>query len=145
MTRRRQDSAWVAEPGQALTREQYNAGIAEAMAEAVLQDRVLDEAHLLGWRWYHTHDSRRSPAGFPDLVLWHPTRQLVKFRELKRQRENLRRDQARVLAELAASGADVGVWRPSDLLDGTIGRELAPDGSRSPWAGASTPRTGRGA
>ena len=33
------------------------------------QPQVVKLAQLCGWRPYHTHDSRRSAAGFPDLIL----------------------------------------------------------------------------
>ena len=33
------------------------------------QPQVVKLAKLCGWRPYHTHDSRRSAAGFPDLIL----------------------------------------------------------------------------
>ena len=33
------------------------------------QPAVIKLAKLCGWRPYHTHDSRRSAAGFPDLIL----------------------------------------------------------------------------
>ena len=36
--------------------------------EQAFQQQVLDLARLLGWKCYHTHDSRRSVDGFPDLV-----------------------------------------------------------------------------
>ncbi len=34
---------------------------------------------------YHTHDSRRSQRGFPDVVLVHPIRGIVIFAELKKK------------------------------------------------------------
>jgi len=38
--------------------------------EARLQHRIITVARLHGWRFvYHTHDSRRSQPGFPDLIL----------------------------------------------------------------------------
>ena len=37
--------------------------------EVHLQERIIETATLAGWLVYHTHDSRRSEAGFPDLVM----------------------------------------------------------------------------
>lgn len=39
------------------------------MKEEEFQAQVIELAKLLGWMVYHTRDSRRSPAGFPDLIL----------------------------------------------------------------------------
>lgn len=72
---------------------------------------------------YHTHDSRRSPSGFPDLVLCGAGG--VLFRELKRQVKKPTPAQDEWLCALTDAGQDAGVWRPSDLLAGRIGRELA--------------------
>lgn len=47
------------------------------MNEAILQDAVLDMAKALGWLTYHTHDSRHSAAGFPDLTLLRPPRLIM--------------------------------------------------------------------
>ena len=54
------------------------------MTEAELQALITDAADLGGWLWYHTHDSRRSNPGFPDLVLVRPPEML--FIELKSER-----------------------------------------------------------
>ena len=43
--------------------------MAEPLREKQVQSAILDVARLLGWRVYHTFDSRKSEAGFPDLVL----------------------------------------------------------------------------
>ena len=40
-----------------------------APTEKQFQQSVVEVARTLKWRVYHTHDSRRSAAGFPDLVL----------------------------------------------------------------------------
>ena len=82
--------------------------------------RLCDDLGLLR---YHTHDARRSAKGFPDLVVCGPGG--VLFRELKTQRGTVRPEQQQWLDELAAANADVGVWRPADLLSRRIARELA--------------------
>jgi hypothetical protein len=82
-----------------------------AMTEAQWQTVVLDLARTLGWMTYHTHDSRRSNPGFPDLVL---VRDRVIFAELKTERGKLTDDQWSWLATLRAAGAEMWVWRPSD-------------------------------
>ena len=38
------------------------------MTEKQLQQAVLDLARRMGWRCYHTFDSRRSEPGFPDII-----------------------------------------------------------------------------
>ena len=40
--------------------------------EADFQADVIAAAEGRGWLWFHCYDSRRSPPGFPDLVLAHP-------------------------------------------------------------------------
>lgn len=82
-----------------------------AMSEAQWQATVLDLAHTLSWLTYHTHDSRRSPFGFPDLVM---VRDRVIFAELKAQRGTLTDDQWSWLATLRSAGAEMYVWRPRD-------------------------------
>jgi len=49
--------------------------------EAALLAYVRDLCAVRKWRVYHTHDSRHSPAGFPDLVMVRPPR--LVFAELK--------------------------------------------------------------
>lgn len=39
------------------------------MSEQQLQDQILECARAMGLLAYHTHDSRHSQAGFPDLVI----------------------------------------------------------------------------
>ena len=41
----------------------------QEQTEKQLLAKVRDAAALGGWLCYHTHDSRRSEPGFPDLVL----------------------------------------------------------------------------
>jgi len=82
-----------------------------AMSEAQWQATVLDLAKRLGWDWYHTHDSRRSLPGFPDLVL---LRERVIFAELKTMRGRLSNFQLGWHRGLRNAGAEVYVWRPSD-------------------------------
>jgi hypothetical protein len=106
-----------------MTRDEYRADIARGMKEAALQAQVIAMARELGFFVYHTHDSRRSEPGFPDLVLAHGARGRLLFRELKTQTGRLSDAQRRVLAELGGA-ADVGVWRPLDLLEGRVLAEL---------------------
>jgi VRR-NUC domain len=94
------------------------------MTESELDEHIRRiVADLPSVKRYHTFDSRKSPSGFPDLVLVGPRG--VLFRELKRQAKKPTPAQAEWLAALCRAGADAAVWRPSDLLSERIGRELA--------------------
>ena len=93
------------------------------MLEDELQAQVIELATMLGWLAYHTHDSRRSAAGFPDLTLVHPVSGALIFAELKRDGQHPTPDQRKWLDALAIMHTAV-VWRPADLRDGSIGRVL---------------------
>ncbi len=82
------------------------------LSEKAWQQVVLDLAGWRGWRRYHTFDSRRSTAGWPDLALVRRGRLLLV--ELKTERGRVTPQQARWLADLSACpGIEVHVWRPS--------------------------------
>ena len=63
--------------------------------------------------YYHTHDSRRCIAGFPDLVLAKAGRLI--FAELKNQKHKASDEQIRWLIALGNTGAESYLWRPEDL------------------------------
>ena len=82
-------------------------------AEEHLQQQVMDLATLTGWLCYHTHTSRFSPSGFPDLVLVRGERVVVA--ELKSEVGEVTREQQMWLETLQASGhVETYIWRPSD-------------------------------
>lgn len=105
------------------------------MTERQFQQQVLNLATFYGWRAYHTHDSRRSQPGFPDLVLIRGP-ELI-FAELKTAKGRVRTEQAewitdlsrvhvavhnaRAAAERLATptlelpAVDVYLWRPADF------------------------------
>lgn len=85
------------------------------MTEAQLLAAVRKLARLTQWLCYHTHDSRRSEPGFPDVVMVHARRGRVIFAELKDATRKTTPEQDRWLAELAAAGCEVAIWRPDDL------------------------------
>lgn len=95
---------------------------ARSMSEADLQEGVRQLAVSLGIRYYHTHDSRHSPAGFPDVVLVSPPNCLI--RELKREGVELTDAQLAWLADLFDCDLDVGVWKPADWISGRIVDEM---------------------
>ncbi len=75
---------------------------------------VIDVALLGGWLVYHAYDSRRSPPGFPDLVLSKDGR--VIFAELKSRTGYLRKTQREWLDSLRENpGIEVYLWRPADI------------------------------
>lgn len=135
------------------------------MSEAALDVAVLDLWRVYGWTLrvprkkallgadeqlldpYHTHDARRSPAGFPDRVAIRPPR--LMFVELKDERGRIRPEQQawhnalKLCGDQVAYAADRAarwvslegtredrgfapptleayIWRPSDLLSNTI-------------------------
>ena len=84
-----------------------------SLNEKQWQAWVIEAAHTFGWHVYHTYDSRRSQAGFPDLTLMRPPE--VLFVELKTEKGRLSASQ-RVWSELLEACPGVGyyLWRPSD-------------------------------
>lgn len=88
-----------------------------AVTERQLQAQVLDLAHLLGWRTYHSWTSIHSTAGFPDLVLVSADRRRVVFAELKGMRRRLTEAQDEWLGILRLCGAEAYVWRPDQLKE----------------------------
>ena len=83
--------------------------------EVEFQNDVLKVATLLQWKHYHTHNSQRSVAGFPDLVLVRGDK--ILFRELKTDspKSQCTPAQKEWLELLERAGCDVGVWRPRDM------------------------------
>lgn len=92
--------------------------------EDQLQTNTIDAAQQFGWSAYHTHDSRRSQAGFPDLVLWHPIQRRFIIRELKKETGVLSTAQRTTIQTMRDAGADVAVWRPRDWVSQLIINEL---------------------
>ena len=88
-------------------------GTVVCIGEKPFMAQVVKLARLRAWRVYHTHDSRRSAAGFPDLVLCRPPRLI--FAELKSEKAKPTIEQVAWLDALSGTGAEVSVWRPSDL------------------------------
>jgi hypothetical protein len=109
-----------------ITAAQHRASVAEAMSEDAFLAQVRRLASDLGWLTYHTHDSRRSESGFPDLVLISPQQGRILFRELKKMKGRVSADQKSFLEALTAVGQDAAVWRPDDLVDERILAELLP-------------------
>lgn len=104
----------------------------EPLRGKALQRAVVDLARTCGWRVAHfptIQDARgvwRTPVaadgkGWPDLVL---VRDRVLVREVKGDGDRLRPEQETWLTAFRLAGADAGVWRPKDWIDGTIENEL---------------------
>ena len=92
------------------------------MTEREWQDFIIELATWQGWLVYHTHDSRRSAAGFPDLVLVHPQKRRVIFAELKDAKRALTDDQNKWMQALTlvaeqATNVEAYVWRPHHVDD----------------------------
>jgi hypothetical protein len=95
------------------------------MSEDQFQKAVLQLAQLNGYEIrYHNPDSRRSQAGFPDLVLASQTRARFLLRELKTDTGRVSGIQKFTIGVLEACGIDVAVWRPADLRSGAILADL---------------------
>lgn len=95
-----------------------------ATTEDQLLEAIREYALFKKWLCYHTHDSRRSEPGFPDLVLVRGGRLI--FAELKKETEYPTPEQKKWLHQLdkvvSAFNESVGiyVWRPSDWHSGRI-------------------------
>ena len=80
--------------------------------EDAFQAQIIKLATLYGWKAYHTHDSRRSQEGFPDLILIRRTRMIVS--ELKTQEHTTTAEQRAWLGMFIGVGeyVEVALWRP---------------------------------
>lgn len=74
-------------------------------------EQVIQLAKLLGWRVYHTNDSRRSVIGFPDLVLLRGATLLVA--ELKVGSNATTSEQDAWLDAFGRAGVRSCVWTPA--------------------------------
>lgn len=85
----------------------------DATTEDELLAKVIALAKMTGWQPYHTHDSRKSEPGFPDLVLTNGEDVLIW--ELKDNRRKPTADQERWLNLLQHTGkVEAGLRRPRD-------------------------------
>lgn len=98
--------------------------IAARMTEAELQEQVRQMCGHLGLVVRHVRDERGNwVQGWPDLDIL--GKRLI-HRELKSQHGRLTADQRRIGSLInRAEGLDWSVWRPADLVNGTIARQLA--------------------
>ena len=93
------------------------------ITEAQFQSQVVGLARATGWRVYHTHDSRRSAAGFPDLTMVRGARLVMA--ELKSEMGFATSAQRQWLDALGAvPGVESYLWKPDDLDE--IGAILSP-------------------
>ena len=110
------------------------------MKESDFQSRVIEEAKLYGWMYYHTYRSTRSVPGFPDLVLVRIGYPWLVV-ELKTEGAKETKEQAEWLLTMSDSVLDgriyadvpesvrVDTWRPQDR-DYIIATLANPDNTR---------------
>jgi hypothetical protein len=100
----------------------HQRAIAMAMLERELQDRVRLMCDHLGLAVQHIEDARRCwLPGWPDLTVLGTS---VMFIELKNMTNTLSADQRKVRRIIEGAGLAYRLWRPADLLDGTVAQEL---------------------
>ena len=108
--------------------------------EKQFQAGVIKLARSCKWQVYHTYDSRRSQAGFPDLVL---VRDVCLFRELKTNSGKVSAAQKQWIETLAAAGCDVAIWRPDDwptIIDTLTQRRRSRDTTDPDASSVASPR-----
>lgn len=89
------------------------------MTEKELMALVIEAARWSNFWVYHTHDSRRSQAGFPDLVLVHRDSGRLLFCELKSAKGALTPEQEDWLTYLGRKH-ETRVWKPEDWTSGRV-------------------------
>jgi hypothetical protein len=83
------------------------------VSEREFMAQIMQLAQLYKWKVYHTHDSRRSQAGWPDLALLRGNRLICA--ELKSAKGRLTLEQKVWLEALGnVPGVEVYCWRPDD-------------------------------
>ncbi len=82
------------------------------ISEKFFMAQIRDLLKANRWRSYHTHNSRKSDIGFPDLVAVRAER--VVWIELKTEKGVASAAQSNWLEALQEAGQEVFLWRPSD-------------------------------
>ncbi len=85
------------------------------MTEKQLMQAVIEAASWRHYKIYHTHDSRRSDPGFPDLILLRERDGRRFAIELKTERGKVSPAQVDWLAAFSTCGIPAFVVRPRDL------------------------------
>ena len=84
------------------------------LPEEDFRRQVEDLAALYGWKVHHEfRTDKRTPGGWPDLVLCKGERLIVA--ELKKENGRLSLKQRDWLIALDATPVEVALWRPSDM------------------------------
>jgi VRR-NUC domain-containing protein len=93
--------------------------LGETVPEKRFMAQILQVARPAGWIAYHTFDSRRSPEGFPDVILVRPEpgRGPVYAWELKTARGKLSMAQHMWINALDGKTISAAVVRPADFAD----------------------------
>ena len=110
-----------------MTIDQYNTKAANEMLEKTLQEhirklcvelRAIDPELL----YYHTHTSKYSPAGFPDVIIESPKQSFRVVAELKREhgRYQPSDEQVKWLDSAYSKHDWVYLWRPRHWFNGVI-------------------------
>ena len=100
------------------------------VSEKAFQAYVVRFAQGQGFRVFHTHDSRRSEGGYPDLTMVRRGRARgrgqVIYAELKSMKGKVTREQQWWIDDLLDAGCEVFVWRPDQWNEicATLGGEL---------------------
>jgi hypothetical protein len=98
--------------------EGARATLLKQITEADWHGFVVSFATMMGWSTYHTYDSRRSNAGWPDLVCVRGDRLVIA--ELKAEGGKVTAaqqawiDALTAVAEASGKAVSVHLWRPSD-------------------------------
>lgn len=89
----------------------------EGVTEKVFMAAVVRLAREAGYLTYHTWSAKRSPAGFPDLVIVHPTRHEmpVFMVEVKTATGQVTPAQQAWVDALDGRSTVSAIWRPEDL------------------------------
>lgn len=94
------------------------------MTESVLMEEIRKACFDLRLLVDHHPDSRRAwSRGYPDLTIAGPGG--ILFRECKDRDNTLMPEQRKWGSYLERAGGNWATWRPRDLLNGTIIRQLA--------------------
>ena len=86
------------------------------LSEDAWQSAVMRVLKGAGFMTYHTHDSRRSPSGWPDVAAIKPTGGTLYLCELKTETGIVSQAQQAWLEALGGcTGVVAACWRPADL------------------------------